>query len=585
MQVNKSTKKIEQIEKVSDTSEKIVRSISEIMDKFEIRPILKPLDILKRCGFLISSIAFALVVLPFLGVESVAAMFKPGLNESDLGKKDVYYDAKNNPHINWRNLLLMIAKRFKYLVSRDTNELCKIKEELRQYTALIFDDTALEKTGKAIEGIGYIHDHVTDRHILGYKLLVCGFWDGISFIPIDFSLHKEPGGSELKKAEKRFRKQNERIQKKEVQINTLKQAQQAKIKLLSQAECEYQHKSNKTNNKKLIACQKAVDKKNEQLQQNINALTDLETKAQELENEYLEIKSNYRYCGLSKKDKHNQYDKQRDQKSHGAKRKKETGDSKIDATIKMIKRAIKHGFIPDFVLTDSWFFSQKLLKAVIEIGRAVNLVSMASIGNAKYKILPEGKFLNPHQIISLYEREQGKTSRKHNARYIQLQANYQGFRVQIFLIRFGNTNNWRLLVTTDLRMSFVKIMEVYKIRWTIEVFFRECKQHLLLGKCQSQDFDAQIADTTLTMIRYILLSYYERIHYGMTLGGLFSKISQMSVKENLLADINLYFTELLKLLANRAGIDFLEFYEDLLRTPEAAPIMYSLGMNINKKAA
>lgn len=49
MQVDKSTKKIEQIEKVSGSNEKIVTSISEIMDKFEIRPILKQLDIIKRC--------------------------------------------------------------------------------------------------------------------------------------------------------------------------------------------------------------------------------------------------------------------------------------------------------------------------------------------------------------------------------------------------------------------------------------------------------------------------------------------------------------------------------------------------------
>jgi hypothetical protein len=32
-------------------------------------------------------------------------------------------------------------------------------------------------------------------------------------------------------------------------------------------------------------------------------------------------------------------------------------------------------------------------------------------------------------------------------------------------------------------------------------FFKECKQYLLLGKCQSLDFDAQIADTTLSMVR------------------------------------------------------------------------------------
>lgn len=526
-----------------------------------------------------------MVIIPFLGVESVAAMFKLGLSESTLGEKDVYYDAKNNSNINWRNLLLSISKRFKFLVSSTNEELSRIREELQQYTALIFDDSTLEKTGKTIEGIGYVHDHVTNRHILGYKLLVCGFWDGVSFIPIDFSLHKETRDRELKKAEKRVHKQKERIQKKEIKIQQLKQVYDEKKELLCKVEHTHQNKPNKTNCKRLIACQKSVNKKELQLQQLAKELDNLKEKAQQLENEYFETKSTHRYCGLKKREIRNQFTKKRDKKSHGYKRKKEATDSKIDTTVKMLKRAVKHGFIPDFVLTDSWFFSHKLLKAVIEIGRSIDVVSMATIGTAKYNILPEGKFLNPHQIISLYEREKGKTSRKYHARYISLQAEYQGIRVKIFLVRFGNTANWRLLVTTDTKMSFVKIMEVYKIRWTIEVFFKECKQHLLLGKCQSQDFDAQIADTTLTMVRYVLLSYYERIHYGTTIGGLFSKIEQASVKENLLADISLYFTQLLQLLANRAGIDFVEFYQDLLRTPEATPIMYNLGMNLKKQAA
>lgn len=134
-------------------------------------------------------------------------------------------------------------------------------------------------------------------------------------------------------------------------------------------------------------------------------------------------------------------------------------------------------------------------------------------------------------------------------------------------------------MTTDLQMSFARIIEVYKIRWTIEVFFKECKQYLLLGKCQSQDFDAQIADATLSLARYLLLSYYERIHYGQTIGGLFRELSQASIEENLLADINVCFIELLEIFAKLAGVDFLTFYEGLLRNPDAAPIIERLRMN------
>ena len=49
-------------------------------------------------------------------------------------------------------------------------------------------------------------------------------------------------------------------------------------------------------------------------------------------------------------------------------------------------------------------------------------------------------------------------------------------------------------------------MELYQIRWSIEVLYRECKQYLRLGKAQNTDFGGQIADATLTMITYTILS-------------------------------------------------------------------------------
>jgi len=37
------------------------------------------------------------------------------------------------------------------------------------------------------------------------------------------------------------------------------------------------------------------------------------------------------------------------------------------------------------------------------------------------------------------------------------------------------------------------MMEIYTVLWTIAVFFKEMKQPLRLGRCQSRDFYAQIA--------------------------------------------------------------------------------------------
>jgi len=75
---------------------------------------------------------------------------------------------------------------------------------------LIFDDSFLFKTGRYIEKISRMFDHVSRRFILGYKLLAMGYWDSTSFISLDFSLHRERGKNankpfDLKKKE--YRKQ------------------------------------------------------------------------------------------------------------------------------------------------------------------------------------------------------------------------------------------------------------------------------------------------------------------------------------------------------------------------------------------
>ena len=93
--------------------------------------------------------------------------------------------------------------------------------------------------------------------------------------------------------------------------------------------------------------------------------------------------------------------------------------------------------------------------------------------------------------------------------------------VLLFLVRFGNRDNWNILMTTDTSMSFVKCLEIYQIRWNIEVVFKECKQHLGLEDCQSRDFDSQIADITLCFLIHAILTLEKRINDYESFGGMF----------------------------------------------------------------
>jgi hypothetical protein len=578
MQHNKFNKKIEQIKKISQNEKEISDNIWSIMDKFGLSSVLKPFDAIKRSGALVSSIAMSMIVLPFIVKNSVWALFVSGLNKEDVGQKDTFYELKNNSNISWRALLYGIAKRFRILLSSSNNENSDI------IRALIIDDTTVSKTGKSIERVGYVHDHVSGNFVLGYKILVLGYWDGVSFIPLDFSIHRE-------KRDDKIQKLKQQIDRREKKISLVKESKKLLvirvdnlIKKVKQLQKEINNKPSISKQKQLTNKLHSIEKKQSRLLIVEQEIAEQNQKLLYLQNNYYEIERQSGKCGLKPTEYKNQFKKQRAKNTSGYKRVKETDKSKIGNAISMIKRALKQRFEFEYILTDSWFFSGKLLQTVVSLGHKTKLVSMAKINNAKYKILPSDKYMAPKQIIALYSRK-SKTNRTYKAKYIKLQAEYQGVRVLIFFVNIGRGKNWRLLVSTDLNISFNKLMKVYKIRWTIEVFFKEAKQYLLFGKSQSQDFDAQIADTTLSFIRYILLSYYERIHYGMSIGGIFRKISQTSIEENLLADLSHIFMDLLMAFAEYAGIDFMTFYQSLIRQPELQNSITKLKLLTNVQVA
>ena len=64
--------------------------------------------------------------------------------------------------------------------------------------------------------------------------------------------------------------------------------------------------------------------------------------------------------GLTPKKLKQRFSKERSEQSPGSKRIRELKRDKISIGLAMIKHAAKHGIIPQYLLTDSWFASEKL---------------------------------------------------------------------------------------------------------------------------------------------------------------------------------------------------------------------------------
>ncbi|MCK5906553.1 MAG: transposase [Flavobacteriales bacterium] len=257
-------------------------------------------------------------------------------------------------------------------------------------------------------------------------------------------------------------------------------------------------------------------------------------------------KKNY---GLNKKERKAQCSVKRDSKVFNFKRFKELNVKKTDMVVQMYRR-INHRSIPvDYILFDSWFTTIGLIRRLQKINEKVNIIGMYKYNS---KAMYHDKIYTLKQLrnIGSIKRSRGK-----KLQYKMFDVSIDGLNVRVFFTRRGTNGKWHTILSTDRSLNFTKTLEVYGIRWTIEVFFKEVKQLLGLGKSQSTNFDVQIAYTTIVMIQYLLISLkYKMEAYG-TIGGLFKDLKQENIQYRLNDRIIALMVDISKVLEFYFGSD------------------------------
>ena len=281
--------------------------------------------------------------------------------------------------------------------------------------------------------------------------------------------------------------------------------------------------------------------------------------------------------GLLKRKLNKRFSKQRSKDAAGYKRAHEMFIDKITNAIALIKRAVKHSFVPDYVLSDSWFSVKELIKTVRQLKQgAIHFLGMVKMDNRLYDY--QGQQFNAKELIRKLKPTMMKRARKLNAYYIEVRVNYNDIGpVKLFLTRFSKRSKWRLILSTDLDLSFHQAMKIYNIRWTIEVLFKECKQHLNLGKCQSNDFDAHIADTTISLLIYMMLSFHKKIHSYTTLGALFAQYRDDFIEATVAEKLWQLFISLQFTIAEILEIDCTNMMRVIFQLPEVNNMFKSLS--------
>lgn len=206
----------------------------------------------------------------------------------------------------------------------------------------------------------------------------------------------------------------------------------------------------------------------------------------------------------------------------------------------MVNRALNIGIVADYLLADAWFGT----KAMIRLTQETSVVPVLRMkkNKMKYRIseIVQGKAVAQKLAVqSLYKRCVRKAwqplhGQKYQAKAVDVELNLaetkepeQWIKVRLLFVRgnAGNTqqtvgkHDWAVFLTTDTALSETEILALYSMRWAIEVYFKEAKQHLGFLKEQSNHYAAYVASIHLTAIRFCLLVIAKQTQNANTIAG------------------------------------------------------------------
>ncbi len=254
--------------------------------------------------------------------------------------------------------------------------------------------------------------------------------------------------------------------------------------------------------------------------------------------------------GLSKKQQKAQKKTKRKKGSPVIRRFKELNSKKNDVLVQMFKRVNQRRIEVNYILIDSWFTTITLINKLRDVNKDVNIIGM-------YKYNSTMSFEGKERTIKQLRKTKRnlKRSRLTGFYHMSFIGEINGITVKIFLTRKGKNGNWHTILSTDTTLTYNKMITIYNIRWSIEVFFKEAKQLLGLGRNQSTNFDVQVAQTTITMIQYLLMSLKFRMEAYETLNGLFKDLKQDYIEHKLNERLMVVIIELLSVL-EIIGVNF-----------------------------
>ncbi len=192
----------------------------------------------------------------------------------------------------------------------------------------------------------------------------------------------------------------------------------------------------------------------------------------------------------------------------------------------MIRRAQRTGINALYLLADAWFGT----KAMISMASELLLIPIYRMkkNTMKYRLTEYrmGKFIRRDMDLnSLFQhcvrgQWQKIAGQQYQAKVLDVELNLnkpeeaeKWIKVRLLFVRGMveddkkqvGKHDWAAFLTTDLSLAPQQILELYAMRWAIEVYFKEAKQYLGFLQEQSNHYAAYVASIHLTAMRFCML--------------------------------------------------------------------------------
>ena len=241
--------------------------------------------------------------------------------------------------------------------------------------------------------------------------------------------------------------------------------------------------------------------------------------------------------------------------------------TKLEMAEAMITRAQRTGFQAEVLLADAWFGN----KVTIRMSEAAALIPILRMKKdaTKYRWThwQQGQAVSTEAPVkTLYRaciRSQWENipGQPYQAKVLDLELNLasdpkapaQWRKVRLVFVRGvaeaeksqPGKYDYAVFLTTDRGLPPQRLLELYALRWAIEVYFKEAKQHLGFLQEQSGHYAAYIASINLAAIRFCLLVLAQARQPNFSLAGVRQRLSDNATHLDFAAHLWSFFRALI----------------------------------------